>query len=172
MKTQVSGNHSPVAANGNANRSAATSHGNQSRAATTGNANSKANGNSSTPAGAIIRSAATATRAAITRPPTSEERRRAQRVLLRMPLLLHIVGRPKPLDAETHTVSQNGAMILIPESLAEGTKLSLENPHNQKRVDARIVRAPQQAQGGMLVPVEFLSPSPIFWSVFFPPALN
>jgi hypothetical protein len=120
----------------------------------------------------INRSPATSTRPAITRPPTAEERRRAQRVLLRMPVLLHIGNRAEPVQAETHTVSQNGAMILMSEALAEGTKLTLENPRNQKRIDARVVRPPQVAQGGSLVPVEFTSPSPTFWAVFFPPAFN
>lgn len=120
----------------------------------------------------INRSLGTATRPAITRPPTSEERRRAQRVLLRMPVLMHLPNRQEPLSAQTHTVSQNGAMILSPEPLAEGTVIALENPRNQKRVDARVVRPPQVAQGGSLVPVEFTTPSPTFWAVFFPPAFN
>jgi hypothetical protein len=124
------------------------------------------------PEGNINRSPATATRPAISRPPTAEERRRAQRVLLRMPVVLHIPNRAEPMQAETHTVSQNGAMILVPEAIGEGTKVSLENPRNQKRVDARVVRPPQMAQGGSLVPVEFTTPSPTFWAVFFPPALN
>jgi PilZ domain len=120
----------------------------------------------------INRTPATATRPAITRPPTSEERRRAQRVLLRMPVLLHLPNRPEPVSAQTHTVSQNGAMILSPEALAEGTVIALENPRSQKRVDARVVRPPQMAQDGSLVPVEFTTPSPTFWAVFFPPAFN
>jgi hypothetical protein len=120
----------------------------------------------------VNRSPATATRPAITRAPTSEERRRAQRVLLRMPILLHLPNKTEPASAETHTVSQNGAMLLVKEPLLEGTKLALENPRNQKRVDARVVRAGQLAQGGTLVPVEFTTPSPIFWGVFFPPSLN
>jgi hypothetical protein len=120
----------------------------------------------------INRSPGTATRPAISRPPTSEERRRAQRVLLRMPVLVHITNRPEPLQAETHTVSENGAMVLVKEAITEGTIVSLENPRNQKRVDARVVRPPQIAQGGSLVPMEFTTPSPTFWAVFFPPALN
>ncbi len=120
----------------------------------------------------INRSPATSTRPAIQRPPTAEERRRAQRVLLRMPVLVHLANRGEPIKAETHTVSENGAMILMSEALAEGSKLALENPRNQKRVDARVVRPAQMAQGGSLVPVEFLTPSPTFWAVFFPPAFN
>jgi PilZ domain len=124
------------------------------------------------PNGNINRSPGTSTRPAISRPPTAEERRRAQRVLLRMAVVLHIPNRAEPLQAETHTVSQNGAMILVSEAIGEGTKVELENPRNQKRVDARVVRPPQMAQGGSLVPVEFTTPSPTFWAVFFPPALN
>jgi hypothetical protein len=124
------------------------------------------------PNASINRSPGTASRPAITRPPTSEERRRAQRVLLRMTVLLHLPNREEPVQADTHTVSQNGAMILVTEALTEGTKVSLENPRNQKRVDARVVRPPQMAQGGSLVPMEFTTPSPTFWAVFFPPAFH
>jgi hypothetical protein len=113
---------------------------------------------------------ATSTRPALTRVPTAEERRRAQRVLLRMPVLLHVANRPKPLEAQTHTVSQNGAMLVVTEGLPEGTKFSLENPRIEKRVDARIVRAAQAGPGGLLMPVEFTSPAPTFWGIFFPPA--
>jgi hypothetical protein len=67
----------------------------------------------------------------LTRQPTAEERRRAQRVLLRMPVVLHIPGKPS-MNGFTHTVNAKGS----------------------------------------LVPVEFATPSPHFWNVFFPPAVN
>jgi PilZ domain len=115
---------------------------------------------------------ATGTRPAITRQPTAEERRRAQRVLLRMAVLLHIPNQPEPVKAETHTVSQTGAMILVREGYPVGTKITLEHPPTKNRVEVRIVRAAQLSQGGSLQPVEFLTPAPNFWGVFFPPALN
>ena len=115
---------------------------------------------------------ATGTRPAITRQPTAEERRRAQRVLLRMAVLLHIPNQPEPVKAETHTVSQTGAMILVREGYPVGTKIMLEHPPTKNRVEVRIVRAAQLSQGGSLQPVEFLTPAPNFWGVFFPPALN
>ena len=108
----------------------------------------------------------------LTRPPTAEERRRAQRVLLKMTVNVIVAGKPKPLEGNTHTVSQNGAMIILPENLAEGTKMILENPKTQKTVEARVVRPPQHTHEGSLVPVEFLSASPNFWNVFFPPVIN
>jgi hypothetical protein len=107
----------------------------------------------------------------LTRQPTAEERRRAQRVLLRMPVVIHITGKP-PLAGFTHTVNANGAMIIVSEPLAEGTKISVENPKTQVKVDARVVRPPQMNAEGSLVPVEFATPSPHFWNVFFPPAVN
>ncbi|MGB7434073.1 MAG: PilZ domain-containing protein [Candidatus Acidiferrum sp.] len=111
----------------------------------------------------VKRSATTA------RPQTNEERRRAQRVLLRMPVLVHLVGKPKPIEAFTHTVSASGAMIILPEGLSQGTKLAIENPKTQKKVEAHVVRPPQMNAEGSLVPVEFMAPCPQFWNIFFPP---
>jgi PilZ domain len=118
------------------------------------------------PNAAVKRSANTA------RPQTNEERRRAQRVLLRMPVLVHLPGKPKPLEGFTHTVSASGAMIILAEGISQGTKLSIENPKTQKKVEAHVVRPPQMNAEGSLVPVEFTAPSPQFWNVFFPPATD
>ena len=117
-------------------------------------------------------SAATGARPGITRPPTAEERRRAQRVLLRMPVLLYIANQTEPVKAETHTVSQTGAMLLVPEGYPAGAKLTLEHPPTKNRIEVRVVRAAQLSQGGSLQPVEFLTSAPNFWGVFFPPAIN
>jgi PilZ domain-containing protein len=106
------------------------------------------------------------------RPQTNEERRRAQRVLLRMPVLVHLPGRAKPIEGFTHTVSASGAMIILAEGLPSGTKLSLENPRTQKKVEAHVVRPPQLNAEGSLMPVEFTTPSPQFWNIFFPPSTN
>lgn len=120
----------------------------------------------------INSSAATGTRPGLTRQRTAEERRRAQRVLLRMPVLLHVPNKPEPVKAETHTVSQTGAMLLVAEGFPAGAKLTIEHPQTNNRVEVRIVRAAQLSQGGSLQPVEFTTPAPHFWGVFFPPAIN
>ena len=106
------------------------------------------------------------------RPQTNEERRRAQRVLLRMPVLIHIPGKATPINGFTHTVSATGAMVILAEGLATGTKLSVENAKTQKKVEAHVVRPPQMNPEGSLVPIEFNSPSPQFWNIFFPPTTN
>jgi len=106
------------------------------------------------------------------RPQTNEERRRAQRVLLRMPVLIHLPGKTNPINGFTHTVSATGAMVILAEGLAIGTKLSIENPKTQKKVEAHVVRPPQMNPEGSLVPIEFNAPSPQFWNIFFPPVAN
>ena len=103
---------------------------------------------------------------------SAEERRRAQRVLLKMRVLVHIPGKPNPVSGFTHTVSENGAMLVIPDPLPQGSKVSIENAKSHKTVEARVVRPPQMAHDGALVPVEFTSPSPAFWDIFFPPVVN
>ena len=107
-----------------------------------------------------------------TRQPTAEQRRRAQRVLLRMPVLVHVAKNPKPIQGFTHTVSATGGMIILPEGFAQGTKFTLENPKTQQRVEVSVVRSPQMNQEGSLIPVEFLSPAPLFWNIVFPPNIN
>lgn len=111
-------------------------------------------------------------RGSITRNLTAEERRRAQRVLVRINVHIHVAGKVEPIHGQTHTVSENGGMLVLNEPLAEGTKVTIENVKAQKKVEARVVRPPQITSEGALVPVEFLTPSPAFWSIFFPPIIN
>ena len=108
----------------------------------------------------------------LTRPLTSEERRRAQRVLLRVPVRVSVAGKKQALEGATHTVSASGALILLSEALQQGTKLTLENATTQKKVEAHVARPPQFSPDGSLVAIEFASPSPNFWNIFFPPVIN
>jgi PilZ domain len=119
---------------------------------------------------AIKTGTARARQAPLTRTPTAEERRRSQRVLVRMPVTIHVGG--KQLTGNTHTVSAGGAMVIIKEGLPEGTKVVVENPATKMKVDAKVVRPPQMNQEGSMVPVEFVTPSPTFWNIFFPPFTN
>jgi len=123
----------------------------------------KSNPPAAAPAPQVKRSATAA------RPQTNEERRRAQRVLLRMPVLIHLPGKPNPINGFTHTVSASGAMVILAEGLPTGTKLAIENPKTQNKVEAHVVRPPQMNSEGSLVPIEFNVPSPRFWNIFFPP---
>jgi hypothetical protein len=106
-----------------------------------------------------------------TRPPTAEERRRAQRVLLKIKVNVHLEGKPM-IEGFTHTVSASGAMLILPQGLPEGTKVTVENPKAAAKAEARVVRPAQINQEGSLVPVEFTAPAPNFWGIFFPPVIN
>jgi len=108
----------------------------------------------------------------LTRPLTSEERRRAQRVLLRVPVRLKIAGKTQTIEGATHTVSATGALVVLTEAIPQGTKITIENITTQKTVEAQIPRPPQFSSEGSLVPVEFTSSAPNFWNVFFPPVIN
>ena len=122
--------------------------------------------------GAIAGARPTGVRPGLARQPTAEERRRAQRVLLRMPVVVHIANNPKGIEGFTHTVSATGGMIILKEGIPQGTKFTLENPRTQQKVEVNVVRPPQMNQEGSLIPVEFLSPAPLFWNIVFPPNPN
>ena len=108
----------------------------------------------------------------LTRPLTSEERRRAQRVLLRVPVRLTVAGKKQPLEGATHTVSAPGALVVLSAALQQGPKITLENATTQKKIEAHVARPPQFSPEGSLVAIEFSTPSPNFWNVFFPPVIN
>lgn len=111
-------------------------------------------------------------RPALRRQPTAEERRRAQRVLLKMEVLVHVANKPEPIKGFTHTVSASGGMIILPEGFPAGSKFIVENCRTQQRVEVNVVRPSQFNQEGSLVPVEFVTPAPNFWNIFFPPNVN
>lgn len=89
-----------------------------------------------------------------------------------MPVIAHLKEKSEPISGITHTVSATGGMIILPEGLAAGTKFILENPKTQQRVEVNVVRPSQLNQEGSLVPVEFVTPAPQFWNIFFPPNVN
>jgi hypothetical protein len=86
--------------------------------------------------------------------------------------VVQVVGKANTLEGYTHTVSAGGAMLIIPEPLPDGTLVIIENPKAGSKIEARVVRPPQMSHDGSLVPVEFTSPSPNFWGIFFPPSVN
>ena len=116
--------------------------------------------------------AANSPKPGLTRPLTSEERRRAQRVLLRVTVRIRIAGKTQAVEGATHTVSATGALIVLSEALPQGTKVTIENITTQKTVEAHVPRPPQYSSEGSLVPIEFSVPAPNFWNVFFPPVIN
>jgi hypothetical protein len=100
-----------------------------------------------------------------------EERRRSQRVIIRVPVTLEVILQGEKFKVSAHTVAVNvhGAMVLCPRMLEAGTKLELVNDRSRERAAARITRAPRESVEGYLIPIEFTTPCPSFWQISFPP---
>ena len=101
-----------------------------------------------------------------------EDRRRSQRVLLRVRSNIHIAleGRPSTLSATTLIVNDHGALVLLQKSLPVDARLILEHTATRGKVTGRVARTARGMPEGYHVPIEFDSPEPKFWGIVFPAA--
>jgi len=102
----------------------------------------------------------------------NDERRRGQRVFLRVRATIHVAlqGKQAAFDAMTVSVNHNGALLVLKQSLPITTRLVLEHAGTKERVPCKVIRSAQSMPEGFHTPVEFESPSPNFWHIAFPPA--
>jgi hypothetical protein len=100
-----------------------------------------------------------------------EDRRRSQRVLVRVRASLHVALQGKPTTFETVTLSVNnhGAMLILKQSLPPDTRFVLEHSGTRERVACKVVRPSREISEGFQIPIEFDSPAPNFWRIAFPP---
>jgi hypothetical protein len=100
-----------------------------------------------------------------------EERRRSQRVVIRVPVTLHASENGQPVKASADTVAVNihGAMVVCKRSFEAETMMELVNERTGQKIGARVTRAPRESAEGFLVPLEFVTASPNFWQISFPP---
>ncbi|MGB6431837.1 MAG: hypothetical protein WBF06_14725 [Candidatus Acidiferrales bacterium] len=100
-----------------------------------------------------------------------EERRRSQRVVIRMPVTLQVILADQTVTFAAHTVAVNdeGAMLASPRTLAVDTQLQITNDRTRQHATARVTRTPPDSSEGFLIPVEFVSPAIGFWQISFPP---
>jgi len=100
-----------------------------------------------------------------------EERRRSQRVVLRVPVILKIVVAGKAVTARAVTVSVNdqGAMLQCTRTFPAETTLELQNDRTNDKISCRVVRTPIENTDGYLIPIDVVAPSPSFWRISFPP---
>ena len=101
-----------------------------------------------------------------------EERRRSQRVIIRVPVTLELTknGKASKVSAYTIAVNIHGAMIICPDSVDSETKVEIINDRTRERASARVTRTPRQSAEGYLIPLEFDKPFPMFWQISFPPS--
>jgi hypothetical protein len=100
-----------------------------------------------------------------------EERRRSQRVIIRVPGTLVVTENDQTIRIPAHTVAVNihGAMMVCSRSLDPDTRLEIVNERTSEKVGSRVTRAPRESSEGFLIPVEFTTPSNNFWQISFPP---
>ena len=100
-----------------------------------------------------------------------EERRRSQRVIIRVPVTLVVTENGETVQVSAYTVAVNihGAMVVCSRSLDADTPIELVNGRTEEKIGSRVTRAPRESSEGFLIPVEFTSPSPNFWQISFPP---
>ena len=99
-------------------------------------------------------------------------RRRTQRVLLRLPILVIARGpdgQHVPENAFTINVSAHGALLLISMRVTLNQKILCRHPETLEEQFVRVVHVTPAPEGKSEVGVEFLKPAPKFWRISFPP---
>jgi len=101
-----------------------------------------------------------------------EERRRSQRVLLRVKVSIHVAlgSKNSTFEVTTLSVNDHGALIAMPRSLALDTQLVLEHGLTKKQVSCKVARVPREMPEGFHTPLEFEALEPNFWGIAFPPS--
>lgn len=100
-----------------------------------------------------------------------EERRRSQRVIIRIAVNVYFIqmNRAETISAHTLAVNDHGALLLCSRSFPSGSSLEIENERTRERMKCKVTRSPQRTPEGFQVPVAFESASPGFWHISFPP---
>jgi hypothetical protein len=105
-------------------------------------------------------------------PAPAHNRRRTQRVFLRLPLLVIARGPDNQHVSEnafTTNVNAHGALILMSMRVELGQKILVRNTETLEEQFARVVHVTPAAEGKTEVGIEFLKPAPKFWRISFPP---
>ena len=103
----------------------------------------------------------------------SENRRRSERVMLRMTVVVLAEDEErKPIHEETQTqvVNAHGGLMLTRAKLHVGQSFILMNPRSGMEAPCRVVRSEEQGLEFYQIAFEFDEPYPNFWPVVFPPA--
>jgi hypothetical protein len=100
-----------------------------------------------------------------------EDRRRSQRVVLRVSVTLkfQVAAQSVVVSGSTVSVNDHGAMLLCSRALESGALLTIQHDATRKEVPCRVTRVPCESSEGYLIPVEFLEPATDFWQISFPP---
>lgn len=103
----------------------------------------------------------------------TRERRRGERVLIRMAIQVHGTGKdgkPVHAPAEAVVVNRNGALLRMPQPLKPGSTLEVLQGGQQKPKLFRIIWCSDRPREGRYdVGIELLEPCEELWGIRFPP---
>jgi hypothetical protein len=105
--------------------------------------------------------------------PNPENRRRSERVVLRLPVLIVAEDEDRKQmqeRAETQVVNAHGGLLRMRQHLHVGQSFLLNNPQNGSEMSCRVVRTEEDGLDFYRIAFEFDRPAPQFWPIVFPPA--
>jgi hypothetical protein len=100
-------------------------------------------------------------------------RRRSQRVLLKLPVVVIAPGPDKqPVSEETCTlvVSAHGGLMHLAMKVTVGQELTIKNPETREEQPCRVIHINAAQPEITEVGFEFVQPAPQFWRIVFPPS--
>jgi hypothetical protein len=102
---------------------------------------------------------------------SAAERRRTQRVLIAMPVLVRGGSGTKSFEEDTTTVSvsANGCLVRLGQQVVRGQEIAIVNPKTAEELPSSVTFIGLKEGGKAEVAVEFAEPSPLFWRIAFPP---
>ena len=105
-------------------------------------------------------------------PSHPENRRRSERVMLQIPIVVTtktVDGENLREETQTLVVNAHGGLMKLSMEVLNGQPILLKNPRSGIEAPARVVRIENPPGGYTAVAFEFDEPFPKFWPVEFPP---
>lgn len=99
-------------------------------------------------------------------------RRRSQRVLMRLPIVVSGVdGIGIPFEEKTNTlaISAHGALLALSAPVHRGLRLNLSNVQTRAALECAVIHIDKPTGEQPHIGVEFMLANPTFWHVAFPP---
>lgn len=101
------------------------------------------------------------------------DRRRSERVLLRVPIKIYGIAQDDSHlneASETAVVSRLGALVRTSVPLKQGSQLEVRNNFSEESEKFRVVWTSEKPKDGKYeIGIEILTPRDDFWGVRFPP---
>jgi hypothetical protein len=99
-------------------------------------------------------------------------RRRSQRVVMQISIRVcgdDIAGRAFDEETETLAINANGAFILLQGRVSRGAQITLKHNRTGEEQECRVLHVGALRGNKAEIGLEFSSPRPHFWRVYFPP---